>query len=145
MRNVIREYTDEVNTLWVHKTIDALIALDEYPLLAPLRHTTDEEVLEITRKHTQEPLQNANAALRTCVINEITNLDWKRRMDNAIENIAEFYEGTKMYEATRVLAKEHDRVRQATEMLQQILNGGELWVRDIPNSESVRFSSPLYI
>ena len=44
MSDVIREYTDQVNVFWVHKTIDALLALDEYPLIAPLRCTSDEEV-----------------------------------------------------------------------------------------------------
>lgn len=130
MHDVIKEYTDEVNVLWVHETIDALISLDEYPLLAPLRCTSDEEVLEITRKHTREPLRDADVALRTNVMNEIITLDWHRRMDESIKNIAEFHEGERAWQATRKIAEENERVEQATEMLQQIITeGGELWVR----------------
>ena len=93
LHTIQKEYTDKVNVTWVHKTIDALIALDKYPLLAPLRYTPDEEVLEIIHKHTHEPLQDANVEIRTNVINEISNQDWKRGMDVAIAQMKEFYEG----------------------------------------------------
>lgn len=130
MRDVIKEYTDKVNVLWVHKTIDALIELDEYPLLAPLRHTPDREVLEVIHKHTQEPLQDADVAIRTDVINEITSLDWHRRMGIAIAEIKEFYEGEQAWHKARKITEEKERVEKAMGMLQQILTErGELWVR----------------
>ncbi len=128
--DVIKEYTDRVNVTWVHKTIDALIELDEYPSLAPLRHTTDDEVLEIIHKHTQEPLPDADVEIRTKVINEIKSLDWHRGMDIAIKGIAEFYEGERAWQAARKIAEEEERVEKAAEMLQRILTErGELWIR----------------
>ena len=91
---------DQANITWVHKTIDALIELDEYSLLAPLRHTSDSEILAIIHKHTYEPLHSADVELRTNVINEIANLDWKRRMDTAIEEITEQQETREEYTYT---------------------------------------------
>lgn len=129
MCDVLKEYTDKVNVIWVHKTIDALIELDEYSLLAPLSHTTDDEVLEIIHKHTQEPLQDADVEIRTDVINEIKTLDWHRRMDIAIAEIKEFDEIQARNEA-RKIAEEKERAERAMGTLQQILaERGELWVR----------------
>lgn len=78
---------DKANVAWVHATIDALILLDEYPLLAPLRCTSDEEVLAIIRKHTSKLLENEDVAIRTNVINEIAELDRNRRYTESAEEM----------------------------------------------------------
>lgn len=83
---------DKANITWVHETIDALIEFGEDPLLAPLRYTPDSEILEIIHKYTYELLQDADVEIRTNVVNEIANLDWKRRMDKAIREIAAYRE-----------------------------------------------------
>lgn len=82
----------KANIIWVHKTIAELIKLDEYPLLATLKHISDSEILEIIREHTHESLRDADVELRTNVINEIANLDWERRMDRTIKEIATYQE-----------------------------------------------------
>lgn len=83
---------DKANVLWVHETLAALTGLGKNPLLAPLRHTSDSEILGIIHKHTYELLRNTDVEIRTNVINEIANLDWKRRMDKAVKEIAAYRE-----------------------------------------------------
>lgn len=145
MCDVIREYTDAVNILWIHKTIGALIELDEYPLQVPLGYTTDEEVLAIIHKHTHEPLQDTDIATRTNTINTIVNLDWERRLDHVIANIAEFREGRGAWEATRAVAQEQVRAKLATEMLRRIFTErGELWTRGITAQQNSNGGTKMY-
>jgi hypothetical protein len=108
MKTKITEY-DEANVAWVHKTIEMLIRLGDYPMLATLRCTSDKEVLAIIYKYTSGLVDNEDVAIRTDLINEIVNLDKSRRFTESAEEIRRISEAFNEKSSSEVCLQEAER------------------------------------
>ena len=118
---------DQANIRWVHEGIDALIGMDADPLIAPLRCTSDEEVLEIVSKHTQGILDNEEVAVRQSVMYEIVNLDWQRRCAESAETMREINEARCEDEENQDM---ESQIRRGAKLIDELLILFRLWDED---------------